>query len=304
MISQKLMMIGVAGLPTGSGRGVFAGGDAGGAQEIMDYITISTIGNAQVFGDLNTPMRYHAGCSNGTYSRGVFSYYNITEYITISSTGNSQSFGSITFKTYLSGNSNGTNQRGLFGGGKKDGLHESNIIDYITINSLGNSTDFGDLVQARQELDACSNATNERGVFGGGTTDGINGLNKIDYVTINSTGNATNFGNLFLARRALSSTSNGTNERGVFGGGILPGESNVIDYITINSPSNSTDYGDFFTTVSKRTGTSNGTGERAVWVGGSSTKNLTYLTINIGGWVSDFGNLVAGRAWLASCSDS
>jgi hypothetical protein len=48
----------------------------------------------------------------------------------------------------------------------------------------------------------------------GGTTG-----NVIDYVTISTTGNATNFGNLITARRYIAATSNGINDRGVIGGG-------------------------------------------------------------------------------------
>ena len=57
----------------------------------------------------------------------------------------------------------------------------------------------------------------DRGVFGDGYT-GSNS-NVIDYITISSTGNATDFGDLTVARQGLAATSNGTTGRGVFGGG-------------------------------------------------------------------------------------
>ena len=78
-------------------------------------------------------------------------------------------------------------------------------------------------------------------MFGGGT-DGSNS-NVIDYITISSTGNATDFGNLSTARNSLAATSNGTTGRGVFGGGYDGSASDVIDYITISSTGDATDFG-------------------------------------------------------------
>ena len=46
-----------------------------------------------------------------------------------------------------------------------------------------------------------------RGVFGGGTSDGNNGINIVDYVTIASTGNATDFGDLTQSRYDLCGCS-------------------------------------------------------------------------------------------------
>jgi hypothetical protein len=92
-----------------------------------------------------------------------------------------------------------------------------------------------------------------RGVFGGGYTG--SGSNVIQYITIASTGNATDFGDLTVARDSLGSTSNDT--RGIFGGG---GEANQIDFITIASTGNATDYGDLVNAVNTPKATSNGHG--------------------------------------------
>jgi len=62
----------------------------------------------------------------------------------------------------------------------------------------------------------------DRGVFGGGYGD----PNVIDYIIISTSGNALDFGDLTVDRSELSATSNGTNDRGVFGGGA---DSNIID---------------------------------------------------------------------------
>ena len=87
--------------------------------------------------------------------------------------------------------------RGLFGGGGEAApVGEVKNIDYITIASTGNATDFGDTRFANSGIHftnaAASNST--RGVFGGGTTPSA----QVDimYVTIASTGNASDFGDL------------------------------------------------------------------------------------------------------------
>ena len=92
----------------------------------------------------------------------------------------------------------------------------TNIIDYITIASTGNATDFGDSTQSRYLSTGASSPT--RATFAGGFAYGndgggtaINGtVNIIDAVTIASTGNATDFGDLTSAEN----TAGGSNSHG------------------------------------------------------------------------------------------
>ncbi len=93
------------------------------------------------------------------------------------------------------------------------------------------------------QLSATSNSVNNRGVVAGGAKDGTT-YNIIDYFTINSTGNAIDFGDLTLARKGLSALSNGTGERGIFGSGDPVGTAKKrMDYITINTTGNATVFG-------------------------------------------------------------
>ena len=87
-----------------------------------------------------------------------------------------------------------------------------------------------------------SNSFGTRGVFAGGLGSPTN---VIDYVTIASPGNATDFGDLTVARGYNSGCSNGT--RGITGPGSPSGggtANNTLDYITIATPGNATDFGD------------------------------------------------------------
>jgi hypothetical protein len=59
------------------------------------------------------------------------------------------------------------------------------------------------MTRAASTLASCSSTT--RGVFAGGTSP----TNVIDYVTIETTGNAIDFGDLTVARSGLAGCSNG-----------------------------------------------------------------------------------------------
>ena len=203
---------------TGAGaRGVFGGGitvtPAATRLNVIEYITISSTGNAQDFGDLSANNRGSGSCSSST--RGVFgggfapAATNIIEYITISSTGNVVDFGDLSVgKNSLSACSSST--RGVFGGGitPTPATTYLNTIEYITISSTGNVVDFGDLSVGKNGLSACSSST--RGVFGGGLTPtpALTYFNTIEYITISSTGDAVDFGDLSAPTRVLSACSN------------------------------------------------------------------------------------------------
>ena len=290
-------------------RGVFAGGST--YSNVIDYITISAPGNTTDFGDLSSA-RYGVGAtSNGANDRGVFaagfdsiSGVNIIEYITITSTGNTTNFGDLTTARFQGDAvSNGTSERGIFCGG----YQTSNVIDYITISTPGDATDFGDLTVGRWGFAGASNGVNNRGVFAGGdilqTPAGHQ--NVIDYITITSTANATDFGDLTMSRYSIAATSNGINDRGVFGGGYQSAASNVIDYITISSTGDATDFGDLTVIRSGASATSNTTGDRGVFAPGSGAGNaMDYITISSIGNATDFGDMVVERYLVGATSNA
>jgi len=296
-------------LPPGD-RGVFGGGDS--TKNVIDYITISTPGDATDFGDLTVDRHNLAATSNGAADRGVFgggksgSETNSIEYITIPSTGDATDFGDLTVaRDMLAATSNGTSDRAIFGGGSST-VSIINVIDYITISTPGDATDFGDLTAARGQMGTTSNGTNDRGVFGGGRNVGGTEVNNIDYITISSASDATNFGDLTVTRQLLAATSNSTNDRGVFGGGH-PGPENTIDYITISTTGDATDFGDLAVARRSFTATSNGTNDKGVFGGGYSTvteDTIDYITISSTGDATDFGDLTVARYWSAATSNA
>ena len=137
-------------------RGVFGGGYAGGHKNEIDYVTISSTGNATDFGDLTVSKYGGRGLSSNT--RGVFGAGNdngsqITmDYITIASTGNATDFGDMTGTSLAPPVSSSI--RGVFGAL----TGASNVMEYITIASAGNSTDFGDDDAIQNSGGSASNA--------------------------------------------------------------------------------------------------------------------------------------------------
>ena len=102
--------------------------------------------------------------------------------------------------------------RGIIAAGT--GPPSRNAIDYITIATPGNAGNFGNLTRSHYYISGTSNGS--RGVFGGGWTDPVSyppsnsqqwASKTIDYITIATTGNATDFGDLTSTRDTLAACS-------------------------------------------------------------------------------------------------
>ena len=138
-----------------------------------------------------------------------------------------------------------------------------------------------------------------RGVFAGSYASGTSDV--IDYITIASTGNATDFGDLSVTRYAIAAVEDGT--RGVIGAGRSGGYVNTMDYVTIQSTGNATDFGDATIAVKGRGPASNGT--RGVFAGGLDGSNynvMDYITIANTGNATDFGDLLEVASNIAGMS--
>ena len=312
-------------LPTGdtitrdsrSGRGISLGGapsPSTARSEVIDYITISSMGNSQDFGNLTQARSINGGCASATrgicaggYNEPVSSpgYVSTIDYITIAATGNAVFFGDLfEARNGLTGTSNST--RGVFGGGSNPSPSpdtKKNTIDYITIASLGNAINFGDLSQQKRNTGCTGSAT--RAIWAGGQV-GPTITTVMDYVTIASTGHAADFGDLTANRRHCIGSSSST--RGIFAGGTTnPTLIDIIEYVTISSTGNSQDFGNLTDARSEFGGPSNKI--RAVFMGGWDSptydNRIDYITIATTGNASDFGNLGGGtRGTMAGISDS
>ena len=204
------------GTKSSSTRGIFGGG----TPTELQYIEISTLGSTSDFGDLQKS-NGSQGSSSSSPTRAVFLADSghtggTIEAVTISTTGSATTFGKfMDSKSNASGAGNGV--RGVFAGAYKPGDTKISLIEYANMSSLGNTNEFGDLSVNRACHRAC--ATNTRALFGGGyftttpTATGGTGDNRIEFVTIATTGNAFDFGDttsgMHHARGASLSDSHG-----------------------------------------------------------------------------------------------
>lgn len=198
-------------------RGIFGGGYTSVSLNSISYVTITTPGDAADFGDLTETASSHAALSNATNNRGLFicgfrsdNYSNVIDYVTINSAGDATDFGDGNIETYyIAGTSNGTNNRGVYSLGVNNADAIVDNISYVNIAAPGNAVDFGDLSGVRADGGATSSGTSERALFASGLTDVLNGTNIIEYITINSTGNASDFGDLTISDiRSIGAVSN------------------------------------------------------------------------------------------------
>ena len=148
-----------------------------------------------------------------------------------------------------------------------------------------------------------------RGVVGGGQSPAGGDSNVIQYVTMATTGNATDFGDLSTTRNQMGSASN--NIIGLWCGGADSSSNNynTIDYVTIMTLGNSIDWGDSTVTNDGRFTAENRT--RAVWAGGygapnGSTANNTmdYTTMTTQGNSLDFGDMTSARGGAQGMSNA
>jgi len=232
------------------------------------YLEFRTKGNTAFFGDLT--VRGYAGAGGSNSTRGInYGRANpatsgtaneTIDYITIASIGNWTDFGNCNVASYFNGGTNSDTRMVKCGGITEGPNTITDSMEYVTMASTGNGTDFGNLIEASGNW-GCGNVSNgTRGVFSGGAINPANNINTnvIQYITIASTGNTTDFGDLTVARRQVASSCNST--RGVYAGGETPSNSNIMDYITIGSTGNAIDYGDLTISVSRHGGASNGHG--------------------------------------------
>jgi hypothetical protein len=285
-----------------SARGVFMGGGNTPRVNTIDYVTISTLGDATDFGDLSAPNYNHTGGASNT--RGIIggglnpANTNLIEYITIQSTGNTKDFGDLSSAIeQMGGASNST--RCLFAGGYT--TEHVNTIDFITISTSGNTFDFGDLTATKRGQGGL--ASPNRALFAAGGNPGVSV--NIDYVTIMSTGNAVDFGDISGSGGRQGNNGCSTNTRGCWGGGYNgPAGTDAIQYVTIATLGNAQPFGDLSVATLSSGATSSST--RGVWGGGykpAVSNTIEYITMATLGDANNFGDLSQARVYTTSVSN-
>ena len=191
-------------------RGVYSGGESASSPNPsinnIEFVTMSTAGNGQDFGDLIDAGSSYATASSPTRGVNLGGYrdgeVNFIDFITIATTGNSQEFGDL-INTSRNGNGGVSNgHRGIVMGGYSSPAR-TNTIQYVTIQSTGNAIDFGDLTDAR---DPAVTSSLTRGIAC--TGDYPSNVNIIDFIEIMTTANAVDFGDMTTKTSSAQTCSN------------------------------------------------------------------------------------------------
>ena len=275
------------------------------------YILISSTSNATDYVDLTDgyttrPAGFGSATRGGIaggdkYNDDSTAKTARIEYHQMNSNSNLTHFGDLSeAKNALSGLSNGT--RAVFSGGAASPTH-LNVMEFIAIATLGDVTDFGDLSAGSENGSAASGTT--RGMIMHGKTGSQPGTNSniMEYITVGSTGNSTDFGDSSAA--CTGGFMANSSVRMVHGLGEAPGNVDTIDYYTIASTGDASDFGKLTGAQQNPSGTGNAT--RGVRFGGASDSGLVnvidYITFGSTGNATDFGDLVAATEKNAAASD-
>jgi len=158
-------------------RGVFGGGNtaqpfhASGTTDRIQFINISSLGDAVDFGNLTQFRGYITAASNsvrGVYGAGYTTpiFSKTIDYLTIATTGNAIDFGEIS-QTAYGQQGCATQTRAIVAVGLQVAPSNTRVnnIEYVEIATTGNSVDFGDLTLARSVLGALSDSHGGLGGF-------------------------------------------------------------------------------------------------------------------------------------------
>ena len=128
-------------------RCIWGGGGTPSTVNTIDYVELSSAGNAVDFGDLTAVGIVSCTMSNNT--RCVFAGRSTAittiDYVQISSLGNAADFGDLTVARQRSGATTSPT-RCVFAGGSGSPTYVD-TIDYVEILTTGNAVDFGNLVR-------------------------------------------------------------------------------------------------------------------------------------------------------------
>ena len=143
----------------------------------------------------------------------------------------------------------------------------------------------------------------ERGLFSGG-----NATNTMDYITISTASNATDFGDLTEAKGYAAACSDNT--YGLIGGGLTSIQQPTvwIDYVTIATASNATNFAQLYSSASRWGLASCSDGVYGIFAGGRNFSGyemniIDYVTISTPANATIFGQLTQANMYTSGCSD-
>ena len=232
-------------------RGVFAGGKYGTNDNVMEFVTIATQGNAADFGDMAESTNPGGGGGNqtrGILCGGAYPTSNMISFFNIASKGNASDFGANSPFTGTYSAAMGSPTRTImFSGRHHPSYQTTDDIWFITPQSTGIVNDFGtyqNVAGSQGSFNAAGASSPTRGIIAGGyqgqSPSGSN-TNQMEFLTIATTGNSVDFGDLTRASQMSKGTA--TSVRGFFAHGYAsPVDS--VDTVIFSSLGNATHFSD------------------------------------------------------------
>jgi len=261
---------GFMGGASNNNRGVYTGGfdgnDLGNRLNTIQALTMPTNGDIYDFGDLVGQHQQMAGASDEV--RGVFSSgYNYSEApstdafeqvffeINFASSGVAAGFGDIpTNASSRSMNAIQDPTRGFFCGGEgtnKSPSTQNRKITEITFATRGSAVTFGELSGESKGGASMESYTRAVVVLGGNATSPEAFKDTIEYFTMATRGNTTDFGNASSNTGSINDNAATNRVRGVYHNARTSdggSNKNILEYVTIASTGNATDFGDLTST--------------------------------------------------------
>ena len=217
-------------------RGVIADGT------LMEYVVFSSGGGSNDFGDhrlmaggSGAAIGHAADGVRGLLAGGYIAPVNLStiDFINIATTGDSSEFGEFDDGSTGGYTPMASPTRAVFARARQG-------INYINFTTGGKTQVFGDMKGDSRtgHIASCSSST--RGLMLGG--EAPSRVNTITYITLNTLGNGTDFGDLTAVRNDQDAVASKT--RGFVVGGSTGSTTNLIDFVTIASTGNASDFGD------------------------------------------------------------
>ena len=217
----------------------------------LTYVTIPSLGDSIVFGDL-VEVSYRSGGSSSSDTRGLIfggrgapgNCHNVIQYLQIQTTGNALDFGDLVTTGEQTMASSPTRGVGIGGYGVGPSAPSGGRLtecQFVTTHTLGNAFEFANLQAVRNDANGCGN--NVRGVFlgGGGSPAQTDAITFVEHASL---GRPTDFGNLQSIGQSHACTSNKIRAVKTNGSTTPGGSVNRIEYVNIATGGDAVEFGD------------------------------------------------------------
>jgi len=244
---------------------------------------VSTVNSTGCMKIPSGPTEFRGGRGRGVFAGGgTPSKSDVINTVQIATTANATDFGNLSVaKNGVAALASAT--RGVFSGGYTP--TQQSTIEYLNFQSSGGVNDFGDLLETQS--DHMSGSNNTIGIF--------SRERLTQFVTIASTGDATDFGGDTTVSRFYGMQSNCSPTRMVIGGGrVSPTVVGTIDFFTFATKGDAVSFGEM--SVVRSGYGAGGNSTRGIFAGGYTPTildTIDFITIASEGNAADFGNLVA-----------